>query len=118
MLLHVRLLHLVASLAREDDEFADDVGTAQVDTRIGFAIAFFLCAPYRLRERHFGRECIEDVVECSRENGLNLQNLVAGVTKVVDGSDNRQTSTDIRLEAEFYTSLHCCLLQEQVVAII
>ena len=32
MFLHIVLFHLIASLTGEDDEFADHIGTAEVDT--------------------------------------------------------------------------------------
>ena len=42
MLLDIVLLYLIASLTGQDDQFADDIRTAEVDTWVRFTVALFL----------------------------------------------------------------------------
>ena len=102
---HIFLTNLVTSFTSQDNEFTDDILATQIDARIGFAVTSFLCQTNCLAERDILTNCIEDKVESSTQNCLNLKYFVSRVTEVVDGSDDGKTSTDIRLEEEFDASL-------------
>ena len=75
--LDILLLHLIASLTSEDDQFAHHVSTAEVDAWVRFGIALFLGTSYRFREGNVGTDLVEDEVECSGEHRLDFQDLVA-----------------------------------------
>ena len=79
MFLHIVLLYLISCLACEDNEFADDILTAQVDARIGFAISLLLGSGDCLGEWHVSRNLIEYKVERSAQNCLNLKDFIARV---------------------------------------
>ena len=118
MLLYIILLYLIASLTRQDNQFADHVRTTEVDTWVGLRVALLLGATNSLREGHIGSNLIEDEVQCTREDSLDLQNLITRVAQVVDGTDDRQTSTYVGLIAEPYTAVAGRLLQLQVAVVI
>ena len=117
MLLHVLLLHLIARLAGEDDQFANHILAAEVDAGIRLAIALLLGQAHRLRERNLLRDGVEDEVQRTREHCLDAQDLVAGVQQVVDGTDDGQSSAYVGLEEELHAAFHGRLLQAGVVLI-
>ena len=112
------MFHFIASLTSQDDEFADDIGTAEVDARIGLRVALLLGTANGLREGYIGSNLVEDKVQRTAQDSLNLQNLVARVAQVVDGADNGQTSTDIGLVTEPYTAVASRLTQFHVAVIV
>ena len=79
MLLHIVLFYLISCLAREDDELSHHVLTAQVNARVGLAITLLLGSQYSLGERHICRNLIEDKVERSTQNCLNLKYFITRV---------------------------------------
>ena len=100
VLLHVFLLYLVASLTGQDDQLADDVRAAEVNTWVGFRVTLLLGTTYCFREGNVCGNLVEDEVERTRENGLNFQYLITRVAQVVDGTDNRQASPYVGRLAE------------------
>ena len=100
MFLHIFLFHLIASLSREDDQLPDDVLTTKVNARVRFRISLFLCPSDGFRERYIGTNLVEDEVERSRQHRLYLQDLVTRVAQVVDGADDRQTSSHVGFKPE------------------
>ena len=118
MFLYISLFHTISGLTGKDYEFADDVDTAEVDTWVGLGIAFLLCPAHGLGERHVGADFVEDEVQRSRKDGLDMQNLVTGVAKVVDCSDDWQSGSDICLEKEFHASGYGSAFQPQIALIV
>ena len=117
-LLHILLIHLVACLTGKDDEFPHHILTAQVDARVGFAVALFLGQTHGLAERHIGRNLVEDEVQRAAQHRLQFQNLVARIDEVIDGVDNRQTRTYIRLEEVLHPTFPRCRLQLRIVIVV
>ena len=62
MLLDIVLLHLVTSLAGQDDELADHVSATEVDARVGLAVALFLGAADSLAKGYIGSNLVENEV--------------------------------------------------------
>ena len=114
MLLHVFLFSLVARLSRQNHQFSDDILAAQVDARVGFAVAFSLCTAYGFRERNVGGEFVEDKIERATQHSFNLQDFVSRVAQVVDGADNGQSGTDVGFVSELHSPHYGSLFQSQV----
>ena len=116
--LNVLLLHLVASLAGEDDELADDIGATEVDAGVWLAVALLLGTAHGLAEGHIGGNLVKDEVERSREYGFDFQYLIARVAQVVDGTDDGQTSTHIGLVTEPHTTVAGRLAQLHIAVVV
>ncbi len=93
------------------------VHAAEVDAWVWLAVALLLGQLHGLGEWYHARDGVEDEVERTRENCLNLKDFVSGVAEVVDGSDDRKTSTHVGLESEYHATLDGCLLQLLVVLV-
>ena len=117
VLLYIFLFYAVTCLAGENHQLANHVHTAQVDTWIRLAVALLLSQSHGLREWNDAGDGVEDKVERTRENCLNLKDFISGVAEIVDGSDDRETGTYVGLETEYYTTLDGSLLQFLVVLI-
>ena len=118
MLLHIVLFHLVTCLTRQDHQLADHVSTAQVDTRVWLRVTLFLGTLHGLREGYVSRNLIEDEVQRTAQDSLDLQDLVTRVAEVVDGADNRKTGTYVGLIAEPHTTVTGGLLQFQIAVVV
>ena len=118
VLLYVGLFHLVASLAGQDHQLANHVGTTQVDTWVGLAVALLLGTSYGLRERHVGSYLVKYKVQRTTQYSLDFQDLITRVTQVVDGADDRQTSAHVGLVTEPHTTVASRLLQLHIVSVI
>ena len=116
--LHITLFDAVTRLACQDDELADDVLAAEVDAWVGLGVALLLRHAYGLAERHVGAELVEDIVQRAAQHGLNLQNLVAAVDKVINGVDDGQARTHVGLEQVLHAPLTRRLLQAKVILVL
>ena len=116
--LHVLLIDLVAGLAGEDDQLADDVRAGQVHARVGLGIALFLGHPDGLAEGDVGRDGVEDEVQRAAQDGLDPQDVVAAVAEAVDGVDDGQARAHIGLEEELDTAAAGRLLEFAVVLVV
>ena len=118
MFFDVALVEAVTGFATEDDQFANDVGAAQIDAWVGLAVAFVFGTAHGLGERHLGREGVEDEVERAAEHSLQFQNLVAAVDEVVDGVNDGQTGADVGLEEELDAAATCRSLEAGIVVVV
>ena len=118
MLLHIVLFYLISCLTREDDKLSHHVLTAQVDARVRLAITLLLGSQYSLGEWHICRNLIEDKIERSTQNCLNLKYFITRVLQVVDSADDRQTGTYVCLKQEFHATLESRLLEFEITLVV
>ena len=118
MLLHILLFHLIAGLTCKDHQLTDYIRTTEVDTRVGFRVTLFFGAAHCFREGHVSCNLVEDEVQRTREDRLDLQDLITRVTQVVDRTDNRQSGTHVGLITEPYTTVASRLAQLDIAVIV
>ena len=118
MLLHILLIEFITCFTSQDDELANHILSAQVDTWVWFAIAFFLRTFHCFGERNIARNGIENEIERSTKHGFELLNLITRIDEVVDGIDDRQTRTHIRFKEELHIALASGFLQLGIVFIV
>ena len=118
ILFHITLLDAITGFTCKDYQFADYVLTAEVDTRIGFGITFLLSHFNGSAERNIRAYLVEYIIQRTAQHGFNLQYLVTAMNKVVNGIDNRQPRTYVRLKQIFHAALAGYLLQFPVVFIL
>ena len=117
VLLHIALLQTVTGLARQNYQLADNILSAEVDTRIGFGVTFLLRHLDGLAERNVGIDFIEDIVQRTAQHSFNLQYLVTAMDKVVNGIDDGESGTYVRFKQVLHTALAGYLFQFTVVLV-
>ena len=117
-LFYILLFYLIPRLACENHEFSHHIFSAEIDAWVGFTISQFLSAFHGEREGCILTYLVEDEVECTAEYSLNLQYLVARVSQVVNGADDRQSCSHVGFEEKFHSSLQCRLLQSEIALIV
>ena len=65
VLFNIFLFQTVSGFTCQNHQFTDDVFSTQVDTRVRFGVAFFLCHFDGTAERNIGADLIKDVVQCA-----------------------------------------------------
>ena len=76
MFFDIVLFNLIASLTRQNHQLTNHIRTTEVDTWVWLRITLFLCSANRLREGHISSNLVEDEVQRTTQDSLNLQNLV------------------------------------------
>ena len=101
--IHILLLNGVTALTGQDDQLAQHILSAKVDTRIGLAVTLLLGQADGLAQRNIGTQGAEYEVERTAYHSLDLKDMVTAVYQVVDGVYNRQACAHIGLKQELDT---------------
>ena len=117
VLLNIALFQTVTGLACQNHQFADNILSAEVDTRIGFGVTFLLCHLNGLAERNVGTDFIENIVQRTAQHGFNLQYLITAMNKVVNGIDDGESGTYICFKQVLHTALAGNLFQFTIVLV-
>src|SRR5699024_6802292 len=104
-------------LACQNHQFADNILSAEVDTRIGLGVTFLLRQLNGLAERNVGTDFIEDIVQRTAQHDFNLQYLITAMDKVVNGIDDGESGAYIGFKQVLHTALAGNLFQFTVVLV-
>ena len=118
VLLHIILLDGITRLASKDHELTYHILTTEVDTWVGLAIPLLLGQADGIAQLDIFADSIEDKVKRTAHHGLDTQNLVTTIDKVIDGVDDGQTSTYVSFEEVLHTTTASSLLQGLIVLIL
>ena len=111
MFLYIFLIQAITCLTCQNNQLAHHVGPAQIDARVRFGIALFLCVPYGLAQRHVSTDFVEDIVQRAAQYSFYLQYLVSAINQVVNRIDDRKPRSHIGFEKELHAPMAGYLLQ-------
>ena len=103
MFFHIFLFQFISGFTSQNNQFTNHILATQVNTRIGFRVALFLCHFDGLAERNVRADFVKDVIQRTAQYRLYFQDLVSAVYQVIDRVDNRKSRTDIGFKQEFHT---------------
>ena len=111
MFFHVFLFQFISGFTSQNNQFADYILATQVNTRIGFRVALFLCHFYGLTERNIRTYFIKDIIQRTAQYRLYFQDLVSTVYQVINCVDNGKPCSYIGFKQEFHTATTGYLFQ-------
>ena len=104
----------VATFARKDCQFANNIFSREIDAWIGFTVALLLRHAHRFRKRNIGTQRVEHKIECAAHHSLDAQHFVARTCEVVDGVDDRKPRPNVGFKEVFHSAFPSGVLQEFV----
>ena len=118
VLLHIVLLHTDTRLTGQDDQLTDHVLTAQVDTRVRLGETRLHRHADGLAQRNILADRVEDEVQRTGKDSLQLHDPIATEDQVVDRIDDWKTGAPVGLVQVLDATLAGDVLQLHVVVII
>ena len=115
---NIFLVHLIARLAGQDDQFPHHVRTGKVNAGIRLGIPLLLRHPDGFAEGDIGRNRVEDEIQRTAQDRLDLLHVVAAVAEAVDRVDDRKTRAHVGLEQELDALAARRLLEHPVVLVV